>query len=76
MIQFLARVDLCSNCEGSPDFKTDQSFPDRRNTPFGFESLSPLAPSSAILQAINRIDLNKLDSESLIRKPVFVNYKH
>ncbi len=32
--------------------------------PFSFESFSPLAPSSAILQAIDRINPNKLDSSN------------
>jgi hypothetical protein len=37
-------------------------FPVNRKAPFGFESLPPLAPSSAILQEIDRLDPSELDS--------------
>ncbi len=50
--------------QGQEDFELGWYLFFQQKAPFGFESLSPLAPSSAILQAIDRIDPNELDSSN------------
>jgi hypothetical protein len=52
---FLARSGSAQEImAGQQTFNSNRVFPDHKKAPFGFESLSPSTPSSAILQAINK----------------------